>query len=236
MSTRPRISTRTLLASLAAGSVLATATVGGVAPTNADAAESINGAYGVAAEGTDPHQPTPLVTSNGKMKTARGNASGNAGTFRATGMTVKAAAGIAETRVGNLTVGGENFGSISATCRNGIVTNVTHSGTKPSKPNMRAYYGSTGGSKVIGITVQILGADNKPAQTVTAAAVRCAKGTPPSDDPAEPPSSTPKPDQPGNGADDGGDTGSSSGGDNGGEQDAPAPAPTPADGHHPVTG
>lgn len=219
-------SPRGLLTAIAAGGLLAATITGIAALTPADAATATTStAYGAAASGTDPASPSPSVSSSGAVKTASGSNSGRVGTFSATGITVKAGAGIAESRVGNLTVAGESFGAITATCRNGV-TKVSHSGKKPSKPNMKVSYGSGGGPSVTGITVTITGAGDEKAQTVTAAVVSCGKGTPPSDSPDA-----------GDGQDDGTST---DGSDHGSTEDTgadnTAPAPELHDGHHPVTG
>lgn len=217
-----------LLAAIGAGGLLAAAITGLTTTANADialAAADVSTAYGAAASGTDPASPSPSVSSGGAVKTASGSNSGKAGTFSATGITVRAGAGIAESRVGNLTVAGESFGSITATCSNGV-TKVSHSGKKPSKPNMKVAYGSGGGPKATGITVTITGAGDEGAQTVTAAVVSCGKGTPPSqtpapgDNPADSPGDGTSSDTPHGDADDSGT----------------APAPDLHTGHHPVTG
>lgn len=234
---------RGLLAAIGAGSILAAATIG-LAHSTADAAPEHSTAYGAAATGTDPADPHPTVSSSGEVKTATGSHSGNAGTFRATGITVKAGAGMAESHVSELTVGGESFGAITATCRDGVST-VKHSGKKPSSPNMKVTYGSGGGPQATGITVTITGAGGETAQTVTAAVVRCGKAaaappttttTPPRGEdtsaPTSPPSQPTDDTPPEAGPDtdpdrhESGTTG----------RDPSAPAPQPRQGHHPVTG
>lgn len=217
---------RGLLAAVAAGGILA---AGAAGLSMADAAASpVSTAYGAAASGTDPASPRPTVSSGGAVKTASGSNSGKAGTFSATGITVRAGAGMAESRVGNLTVGGESFGSITATCRNGV-TAVKHSGKRSSKPNVKVSYGSGGGPNVTGITVTISGAGDEPAETVTAAVVSCGKGIP-ADGPTSPPS------RPGDDQHDGGQPDRGDASEPGIGDDVTAPAPSQRDGHLPVTG
>lgn len=223
-TTRTRPAPRALLGAIGVGGILA-ATITGLAgtadaTTTAVTTATTSTAYGAAASGTDPASPSPTVSSFGAVKTASGSNSGRAGTFSATGITVKAGAGIAESRVGNLTVAGESFGAITATCSNGV-TKVSHNGRKPSKPNMKVSYGSGGGPNATGITVTITGAGGEGAQTVTAAVVSCGTGTPP-------PAGDPDPGTDGSSSDDNGPTDDSA-------TDA-APAPRLHTGHHPVTG
>lgn len=224
---------RLLLTATAAGGILAAAITTSIHDSDIQplAAEA-SSAYGAAATGTDPASPKPSVSSGGAIRSASGSNSGAAGTFSATGITVRAGAGMAEARVGNVTVAGESFGSVTATCRNGI-TSVKHSGKKSSKPNVNVAYGSGGGPSATGITVTITGAGDETAQTITAAVVRCGKGTPPptsSEPTPDEPQPSPDKDEPTRGDSAQPDTDTEPG-------DAPiAPTPRLREGHHPVTG
>jgi hypothetical protein len=226
-TTRP-VSARAVLGTLGATTALAALTLGGVGAVgiaHGQGSDAINAAYGVAAKGTDNQGPTPLVTSNGKAKTDSGSAAGSSGQFAATNMSVRAAAGQSEAKVGNLIVAGENFGSISATCEDGVVTSVEHDGTKPSKPNVKVYYGKKGGDKVIGITVHVVDDAGKVTQEVTAAAVRCAEA--PEEKPDKPVEKPDRPDKP---------VAKPKPAPEPAKTVVAAPAPTSTPGHHPVTG
>jgi hypothetical protein len=233
--------TRTIFAGVGAGGVLAASAVALVLSTGApaNAAATTSTAFGVSASGVDPVGATPSVSSDGAVKTASGSVSGKAGTFSATGITVKAGAGVAESTVSSLTVGGKNIGSVSAKCSNGK-TSYSHSGGAPAASNLKVSFG--GGA---GATVQIIGAGGKAVETITVAVVKCGTGTPPTSEPTQPPTHEPtgKPTQPPTGKPTGKPTdthkptGTHKPGQTPGERpDQPAPKPTPRDGHHPVTG
>lgn len=234
--TIPR-STRTILAGVGAGGVLAASAVALVLSTGApaNAAATTSTAYGVSASGVDPVGATPSVSSDGAVKTASGSASDKAGTFSATGITVKAGAGIAESTVSSLTVGGKNIGSVSAKCSNGQTT-YSHSGAAPSASNLKVAFG--GGA---GATVQIIGAGGKTVETITVAVVKCGTGTPPTTQPTQPPTHEPtgQPTQQPTGKPTSKPTGKPThkpGQQPSDKPDQPAPKPVPHDGHHPVTG
>jgi hypothetical protein len=150
--------------------------------------------------------------------------------WSATGIMVKAGAGLAEATVGSVTVANRSIGSVSAKCVNGKTT-YSHGGSAPSDPKLKVSFG--GGA---GATIQILGAGNKPAETITVAVVKCGQGAPPpTTQPTTKPTGQPttKP------------TGQPTGRPTqrptttrrpSGTSDEPAPQPPPKDGHHPVTG
>lgn len=231
------VSLRAMLAAIAAGGALAASICGLVGsadaatPPTTGAAPSTSTAYGAAATGADPVSPSPTVSSSGAIKTGSGDVSSPAGTFTASGISVRAGAGIAESRVSSLTVAGETFGPISTTCRDGV-TKVAHNGEKATSKNLSVAYGSGGGPKAVGITVTITGAGEQDAQTITAAVAQCGKGSPPSDGespnpaPGDRPGGTDEASQPG-GSDNAADRSSDHGS---------APAPRLHIGHHPVTG
>lgn len=224
-------SARTTQAGLGIGAVAAASAVVafGFAGGQAVAQEETSTAYGVSASGIEAKGPQPSVSSTGAVKTASGSVSGMG--WRATGITVRTGAGLAEAIVGNVTVANRNLGSVSATCRDGATT-YTHSGSAPNDPKLRVSFG--GGA---GATIQILGADDKPAQTITVAVARCGRGAPPTTTPQPTTPPTGQPTQPAPPA-----TGQptqrsvAGSGQQGGRPITPAPRPRPQDGHHPVTG
>lgn len=201
-------------------------------PANADATTST--AYGVAATGTDPVAATPSVSSADVVKTASGSAAGKAGTFSASGITVKAGAGIAEAAVANLTVAGKALGSVTAKCANGETT-YSHTGSAPDSPNLKVSWGGSAGA-----TITLVAAGGKAAETITVAVVKCSTGTPPTTVPPTtvPPTSKPtmtptgQPTSPTEVP----TATSAPGATPLPGQIGDAPAPTPVDGHHPVTG
>lgn len=222
-------SPRTVIAVV--GVALAATTAGILAfagPPDAHA-DPANSAYGISASGVDTVGPQPSVSSDSAVKsTAADTVRGPSGTFVASGLSVKAGAGMAEATVANLAVGGRSVGSVNVKCANGV-SMVSHSGSPVNEPNFRVGYGAGGGPTATGATITIAGADGQPSQTITVAVVSCGKGTPPTTQPTPPSTGTstgkttetntprPAPQEP----------------------DVPeiqAPKPSPAPGHHPVTG
>lgn len=203
----------------------------------AASAQTANTAYGIAATGVDDVTAQPSVSSSGEITSrSAGSVSGQAGTFTASGLTVRAGAGLAEATVTSLTVGGRQIGSINAKCANGVST-VTHSGSPISEPNLTVTYGSSGSSKAVGAKVTIIGADGEPAETITVAVVTCGTSTPeptPTSTPPNPTTSQPTPNP--TGAPSPNPTTRTTAPKQPANPPVPAPAPTPLPGHHPVTG
>jgi hypothetical protein len=233
-----RTSTRTLLAGIGAGGALAAGAVTLVLTTGApaNAAPTTSTAYGVSATGPDGVAPTPSVASSGAITTKSGSAAGAAGTFKASGITVRAGAGYAEATVGSLTVGGVSIGRASATCKNGVISYDSPPARSTGK--LRVLPRTDGAAAV----VQILGAGDKPSETIKLAVVTCGTGTPPTDEPTQQPTGQPTQQPP-----TGQPTHQPSGKPShqpthtpahrpGQTPDTPAPAPVPHLGHHPVTG
>lgn len=223
-------STRLFLAAAGIGALAAAGSAATLAPANAQVhglaatQASTSTAYGVSATGTENKAAQPSITSDGEVKAASGSVSGMG--WSATGITVKAGNGIAEATVGNVVVAGKTIGSVSAKCTDGAVS-YAHGGAAPSDPKLKVSFGGEAGA-----TIQILGAGDKVAQTITVAVVKCGKATvPPTNPPTNPPTGQP--------------TGRPTGQPPTGTQKptpkpgtTPQPAPTPQlqDGHHPVTG
>lgn len=223
-------STRLFLAAAGIGALAAAGSASVLAPANAQVhglaavQASTSTAYGVSASGNENKAAQPSVASDGEVKTASGSVSGMG--WSASGITVKAGSGIAEATVANVVVAGKAIGSVSAKCADGAVS-FSHGGAAPSDPKLKVSFG--GGA---GATIQILGAGDKVAQTITVAVVKCGKATLP---PTNPPTGQPT----------GQPTGKPTGQPPTGTQKptpkpgtTPQPAPTPQlqDGHHPVTG
>ncbi|HEY3481027.1 MAG TPA: hypothetical protein VGL02_19200, partial [Streptomyces sp.] len=116
--------TQAVIAGVGASGVLAAGAVALVlsAGSPASAAPTASSAYGVSAFGVDNVKAKPYVSSSGGVTTDSGSVSGAAGTFTASGIVVKAGAGMASATVSSLTVGGKNIGRASATCKNGVVS------------------------------------------------------------------------------------------------------------------
>ncbi|ONI88040.1 hypothetical protein ALI22I_20060 [Saccharothrix sp. ALI-22-I] len=228
---------------VATGAVLFT---GSPTTAQAEAQAETSTAYGVSAIGVDPVSAQPSVSSAGEVKTAGGDVSGEAGTFTASGVSVKAGAGMAEARVAGIKVGGVTFGPISAKCDNGVITYPEGEGPVNPAPNLSVEY-----KKGPGAVITIRGANGKASQTITAAVVNCAKGIPPTTTaptttrPTQPSTTTPTTTRPSSTAPTTTSTHatrptttapSSRGTTRTPEPERPAPRPQPVDGHHPVTG
>ncbi|WP_018686845.1 hypothetical protein [Actinokineospora enzanensis] len=228
--TRNRVQTTltaaALGATLASGVTLAVLLGGSPAAAQGETSS----AFGVSASGVDPVGAQPSVSSSGEVKTASGSVSGKAGTFTASGITVKAGAGIAEASVAKVTVGGVSIGPVSAKCNNGV---TTYSGGGPAAPssNVKVSYG--GGA---GAVITVVGAGGKAAETITVAVAKCGKGTPPTTNPPTNPP-TGQPTNPPTGKPTGSNPTTKPTGTNPNTKpEQPAPKPQPHDGHHPVTG
>ncbi|MYW94195.1 hypothetical protein G3I59_27250 [Amycolatopsis rubida] len=163
------------------------------------------------------------------------------GAVVASGIKLRAGAGIAEATVASVRVGTASVGPFSATCRNGVTTVKAPS---RSSGNLTVTPGASGGPRATAGTVTVK-TPEEPAITVSVATVSCGSGTPPTeppptthpgepgptDDPTPPsqaghrPAPAEKPGRPSDRDTDQGRTGH-----------RPAPAPTPRPGHLPVTG
>lgn len=209
---------RIVLAAVGLGAAATALTAAVLTAHDAHAAQDTSTAYGISATGVDPVSAQPSVSSSGAVKAdSAGAVAGKAGTFTASGLSVRAGAGLAEASVASVTVGGVTIGPVGAKCSQGT---TTYSGGGPAQParNVRVSYG--GGA---GATITVLGANTKPAETITVAVVKCGTGTPP----APPTSSKPRP------------TTSKPHGTvtrPPTRTERPAPRPVPRDGHHAVTG
>jgi hypothetical protein len=220
---------RTLLAGLGAGALAAGALTMILTGSPASAQATTSTAYGVSASGVESKAAQPSVSSDGAVKTASGSVSGMG--WSATGITVKAGAGVAEATVGNVTAGGKSIGSVTAKCADGVTT-YSHGGAAPNDPKLKVSFG--GGA---GATIQILGAGDKPVQTITVAVVKCGKGTPPTTNPPTSNPPTGNPTQQPTGTQKPTGTQQPTGTQKPGEKPVkPAPQPEIKDGHHPVTG
>lgn len=227
------------LTGLALGALLVTGTGAAILASNATpaparAASDTSTAFGVSASGVDAVNAQPSVSSAGAVKSASaGSVSGSAGTFTATGLSVKAGAGLAQASVSNVTVGGKSIGAVSATCANGHIS-YDHPDVKPQASNLNVDWEVSGAAAVITIT----GAGGKHVETITVAKVSCGAGTPPTSRPTSaPPTSRPPTSNPPAGKPTGRPAPIASPGQGSGNQsEQPAPSPKPKDGHHAVTG
>jgi hypothetical protein len=187
------VRTRTRVQTILTTSALGATVAGGLtaalllAGDPASAAGETSTAFGVSATGADPVSARPSVSSDDAIKTASGSAAGGAGTFSASGITVKAGAGVAEATVASIKVGGVSLGPIGAKCSNGV---TTYSGGGSAKPaaNLSVSYGAGAGA-----TIKVLGAGGKAVETITVAVAKCGKGgsTPPTGQPTGTPTGQP---------------------------------------------
>jgi hypothetical protein len=199
------VSSRTTLATLAAGALALTGLGLGLgAPSTAAAQQAeASSAFGVSATGADPVGASPAVSSAGEVKAgSAGSVAGKAGTFTATGLSVKAGAGLAEASVANVVVAGQSIGPVSARCSDGVARSLTKPDQKLGEKGT-VKFGDVSGNKATGAVITINGASG-PVQTITVAQVSCGKAAvpptsnpattnPPSTQPSQPPATSSKP-------------------------------------------
>lgn len=168
-TTRTRTTAALAAAALAGGLTLAALTLLGGAPATAQTDAST--AYGISASGVDPVGAQPSVSSDGAVVSdSAGGVAGGLDTFAASGLTVKAGAGIAEASVSDVAVNGHSIGAVSATCTDGVVS-YTGGGPEAPAENLRVSYRNGAGA-----VITILGADGNASQTITVAVASCGKG------------------------------------------------------------
>ncbi|MFJ5984380.1 hypothetical protein [Lentzea sp. NPDC092896] len=197
MVSKDIVSARATLASVAIGALALTSLGLGASSTAAAQQSEASSAVGISATGVDPVGATPAVSSAGEIKSgSAGTVAGKAGTFTATGVSVKAGAGLAEASAANVVVAGQSIGPVSASCSNGVAKSLNKADQKLGEKGT-VKFPPASGNQATGAVITINGASG-PVQTITVAQVSCGKAAvpPTTTPPSTPPTTVPPTTQP----------------------------------------